>query len=81
LSIPVLFLISVVLAITLIFVAPKQEQEIEKKHVFFDTEPVMEKQEEPIVSISNQPVKVATKKKNLKLVEKPRREATKKTKK
>lgn len=80
LSIPVVFFMAVVLAIALVFMAPKQEESKPAQgRNFFDTVPAQET--EPVVQTPAKPVKVATKKKVLKVVEKPRREPTKKVKK
>lgn len=81
LSIPVIFIMAIVLALALVFKSPKQEQQSVSGHSFFDTVPVSEKEVETPVQIPDKPVKVASKKKNLKLAEKPRREPTKKVKK
>lgn len=80
LSIPVIFVLAVVLAVVLVFLSPKQQQEqnMQTGHNFFDTVPVSEKDIETVEQTPAKPVKVATKKKNLKLVEKPRRESSKK---
>ena len=80
LSIPVLFVLVVVLSLFLVFMAPKQEQEQEqvKGHNFFDTVPPTQKDIEIASQTEEGPVKVSMKKKNLKLVEKPRRQPTKK---
>lgn len=82
LSIPIVFVIAIALAVLLVFMSKKSEdKKTEKGHNFFDTIPASETDVEPVVQTPVKPVKVATKKKNLKLVEKPRREPTKKVKK
>lgn len=84
LSIPVVFVMAVILAIGLVFMAGKNNQTPSqniKGYAFFDT---VNADEENIAHITDnhmKPKKVASQKKNLKRVEKPRREATKKTKK
>lgn len=78
LSIPVVFLMATVLSIIFVFIAPKQEQAEVKGHPFFDTVPMEEKDVKTKVHSQEKPIKVSTQKKNLKLVEKPRRQPTKK---
>ena len=84
LSIPVVFVMAVILAVSLVFIADKNNQMPSQKaqgHAFFDS--VSADEENGVHTTDNhiKPIKVASQKKNLKRVEKPRREATKKTKK
>lgn len=80
LSIPVVFVMAIALAVFLVFKTAKlEDKKPEKGRNFFDTVPASEKEVETPVQTPVKPVKVATKKKNLKLVEKPRREPAKKT--
>ena len=82
LSIPIVFVVAIALAVFLVVMSKKSEdKKIEKGHNFFDTIPASETDVEPVVQTPVKPVKVASKKKKLKLVEKPRREPTKKIKK
>lgn len=82
LSIPVVFVMAIALAVFLVFKTAKLEDKTpEKGRNFFDTVPASEKDVQTVVQIPDKPVKVASKKKNLKLAEKPRREPTKKNKK
>ncbi|MBO7257834.1 MAG: hypothetical protein J6V11_02715 [Alphaproteobacteria bacterium] len=79
LSIPIVFVIAIALAVFLVVMSKKSEdKKIEKGHNFFDTIPASETDVEPVVQTPVKPVKVASKKKKLKLVEKPRREPSKK---
>ena len=82
-SIPLVFIISVSLVVFLVFMSNKNKNEISTKisgRAFFDT---VNADEETVARAEDnnvKPVKVTSQKKNLKRVEKPRREPSKKNK-